>query len=165
MAITIRRAGAADLPDITRIYNEAGVGSTASYDLEPVSLVNREQWFATLTARDQPVLVAVEDGVVLGYANYGNFRDKAGYAHTVEHTVYVGEGHRASGCGRMLMTALIDHARGHGVHVMIGVVDAENADSLAFHARLGFVEAGRLSEVGHKFGRWLDVVIMQLNFG
>jgi len=162
--VVIRAATVEDLGAITAIYNEAGVGTTASYDLEPVTVENRRAWLAERTSRSQPVLVAEESGRILGYASYGTFRDKAGYDRTVEHSVYVDEGARALGVGRMLMLALLDRARGDGVHVMVGVLDAENEASVAFHRRLGFVEVGRMPQVGHKFGRWLDVLFMQFTF-
>ncbi|MCC2593523.1 N-acetyltransferase family protein [Tessaracoccus sp. OS52] len=166
MAPTIRSATHADLPAIVAIYNEAGVGTTASYDIEPVDLKNRRIWFDKLKAADFPVLVLEDpaEGGVIGYASFGPFREKAGYAYTVEHSVYVAEGRRAAGAGRMLMTALIDYARGHGVHVMVGVLDAENAASRAFHQRLGFVESAVLPQVGRKFERWLDVVFVTMIF-
>ena len=99
-----------------------------------------------------------------GFASYGPFRDKAAYLHTVEHSVYVAEGSRSNGVGRMLLGALLDHARGRGVHVMIGVLDADNTASRAFHKNLGFVESAVLPEVGRKFGRWLDVVFVTHHF-
>ncbi|MHA6524188.1 GNAT family N-acetyltransferase [Tessaracoccus sp. G1721] len=157
---TIRPAQSRDLPAITDIFNEAGVGTTASYALEPVTVADRRAWFERLTGADFPVLVLEDDGEVIGYASYGPFRPLAGYAHTVEHSVYIRSGRRAAGGGRMLMLALLDYARGRGVHVMVGVVDGANEDSLAFHRKLGFVESGRLPEVGRKFDRWLDVVFM-----
>lgn len=160
MAVTIRPAELEDLPSIVEIYNEAGVATTASYDLEPVTVEERTEWFERLRSRNHPVLVLVKDGEIVGYANYGPFRDKDAYRHTVEHSLYVAAPHRASGAGRMLMGALLDHARGHGVHTMVGVLDAENAASRAFHARMGFEEVGVLREVGFKFGRWLDVVFV-----
>ncbi len=162
----IRSAQVTDIPAIVDIYNEAGVSTTASYDIEPVDLAERTAWYDRLTQAGFPVLVAEdgEAGGVLGYASYGKFRDKAAYAHTVEHSVYVARDARAVGLGRMLMTALIDRARAEGVHVMVGVLDAENAQSLRFHQRLGFVECGRLPEVGRKFDRWLDVVFVTLTF-
>ena len=159
---TIRPARQGDLEAITAIYNEAGVGTTASYDIEPVTVADRRAWLEHKQNQDFPVLVAEADGRVLGFAGYGSFRDKAGYAHTVEHSVYVVDGARAAGVGRMLMTALIDRARGDGVHVMVGVLDADNAASVAFHERLGFEQVGRLREVGRKFDRWLDAVLVQL---
>lgn len=164
MAPTIRSAKHADLQAIVDIYNEAGVGTTASYDIEPVDLANRRVWFERLVTAGFPVLVLEDDGQVIGYACYGPFRDKAGYAHTVEHSVYVASGRRAAGAGRMLMSAVIDYARGHGVHVMVGVLDADNEASRAFHRRLGFVESAVLPQVGRKFDRWLDVLFTTLTF-
>lgn len=164
MAPTIRSAKPTDLQAIVDIYNEAGVGTTASYDLEPVDLTNRRAWFDKLHSAGFPVLVLEDEGEVVGYACYGPFRDKAGYAHTVEHSVYVAPGRRAAGAGRMLMSALIDYARGHGVHVMVGALDAENEASRAFHRRLGFEESAVLPQVGRKFGRWLDVLFTTLTF-
>ncbi|GAA1394899.1 N-acetyltransferase family protein [Luteococcus peritonei] len=159
---TIRPAAERDLERITTIYNEAGVGTTASYDLDPVTVDERRAWWQHKSAQGHPVLVAEVDGQVLGFAAYGSFRDKAGYARTVEHSVYVAEGARAAGIGRMLMTALVDRARGDGMHVMVGVLDADNEASVSFHERLGFVEAGRLHQVGRKFDRWLDAVFVEL---
>lgn len=157
---TIRPAQSRDLPAITEIFNEAVVGTTASYALDPVTVDDRRAWFERLTGAECPVLVLEDDGEVIGYASYAQFRPLAGYAHTVEHSVYIRSGRRAAGGGRMLMLALLDYARGRGVHVMVGVVDGSNEDSLAFHRKLGFVESGRLPEVGRKFDRWLDVVFM-----
>lgn len=157
---TIRPAAPTDIPAITEIYNEAGVGTTASYALEPVSVKDRQAWFERLTAENYPVLVVVNDGAVIGYASYGPFRALAGYAHTVEHSVYIAGGHQAGGLGRMLMTALIDVARGNKVHTMVGVIDGDNAASIAFHERLGFTASARLPQVGRKFDRWLDVVFV-----
>lgn len=162
---TIRPAHLRDIPAITDIYNEAGVGTTASYALEPVTESDRRAWFERLAAEEYPVLVLEDaDGLIIGYASFSQFRPLEGYRHTVEHSVYIREGHRSSGAGRMLMSALIDYARGRGVHVMIGVVDGANDASIAFHERLGFEVAGRLPQVGRKFGRWLDVVFVSMIF-
>lgn len=157
---TIRPAQHSDLAAITRIYNTAGVGTTASYALDPVTLEDRTAWFERLTAAEFPVLVLELDGEVIGYASYGPFRPLAGYDHTVEHSLYIAEGHRSSGRGRMLMNALLDYAQGRGVHVMVGVIDGGNDESIEFHRRLGFEESGKLPQVGRKFGRWLDAVFM-----
>lgn len=162
MSTTIRTATPADLPAITEIYNEAGVGTTASYDLEPVSLDNRRAWFEAHQRDEYPVLVAVRDDEVLGFGAYGRFRAKAGYDATVEHSVYVHQDSRGTGVGSLLMRALIDMARGQGHHVMIGVLDGDNHASVAFHQSLGFHEVGRLPQVARKFGRWLDAVFVQL---
>ncbi|MCT1459594.1 N-acetyltransferase family protein [Aestuariimicrobium sp. p3-SID1156] len=169
MSPIIRAATTDDLPAITAIYNTAGVATTASYDLSPVTVADRAAWLQAKQRRRFPVLVATEmdshgDQQVVGFASYGPFRDKAGYDFTVEHSVYVSTEHRAMGVGRMLMSALVDHARGQGIHAMVGVLDAGNEASIAFHEKLGFTESGRLHEVGRKFGTWLDVVLMTMTF-
>ena len=164
MPRVIRSANHEDLPAIVEIYNEGGVATTASYDIEPVTLEERAAWFERLRNQGHPVLVLEENGRVVGFASYGSFRDKAAYLHTVEHSVYVAEGRRSNGVGRMLLGALLDHARGRGVHIMVGVLDADNMASRAFHKGLGFIESAVLPEVGRKFGRWLDVVFVTRRF-
>ena len=159
MPPVVRPATHADLPAITEIYNEAGVGTTASYDLEPVTVAQRRAWFDSLVERGCGVFV-LDDGHVMGYAAYGPFRDKAGYAHTVEHSVYLRPECRGSGGGRALMEALLAHAKSRGMHVMVGVLDAGNDASLAFHRCLGFTETAVLPQVGRKFDRWLDFVFV-----
>ena len=164
MPRVIRSANHEDLPAIVEIYNEGGVATTASYDIEPVTLEERAAWFERLRNQGHPVLVLEENGRVVGFASYGSFRDKAAYLHTVEHSVYVAEGRRSNGVGRMLLGALLGHARGRGVHIMVGVLDADNMASRAFHKSLGFIESAVLPEVGRKFGRWLDVVFVTRRF-
>lgn len=159
---TIRPALHADLPAITDIYNESGVGTTASWALEPVTLEDREAWYERLVKGDFPVLVLEESDEVVGFASYGPFRPLAGWSPTVEHSVYIRDGFRAAGGGRMLMGALIDYAQGRGVHTMVGVIDGTNDKSVTFHERLGFEQAGRIPEAGHKFGRWHDAIFMTL---
>lgn len=156
----IRPAQPADLPAILEIYNEAVVATTASWAIEPVTLADRQAWLARQSAADHPVLTVEEDGCVVGFASYGPFRPQGGYAQTVEHSIYIKSGHRAAGLGRLLLGTLIDSARSNGVHAMVGVIDGANAESVAFHERMGFQVSGRLPEVGRKFGRWLDVVFV-----
>ena len=164
MPPVIRSASYEDLPAIVEIYNEGGVATTASYDVEPVTLEERTAWFERLRNQGHPVLVFEDAGRVVGFASYGSFRDKAAYGQTVEHSVYVAENSRSRGAGRLLLRTLIDHARGSGVHVMVGVLDAGNMASRAFHRSLGFTESAVLPEVGRKFGRWLDVVFVTYRF-
>ena len=160
--VIVRPATHTDLPAIVDIYNEGGVGTTASYDLEPVDLPERTAWFERLSTAGLPVFVLEDEGVVVGYSSYGRFREKAGYDATVEHSVYVADGYRAAGAGRLLMGAVIDHARSAGKHVMVGTLDAGNEASRAFHRRLGFEESAVMREVGRKFDRWLDIVFVTL---
>lgn len=162
MEIHIRPATAADLPAILAIYNDAVLNTTASYDLEPSSLEQRAAWFEERARQGFPVIVAESGGEVIAFGTYGKFREKPGYRHTVEHTIYVASGRRGRGVGRAMLTELIALARAQGKHAMIGGIDSENAGSLRFHLALGFVEVARFRQVGHKFGRWLDIIFVEL---
>ena len=162
MEICIRDAGEAELPRILEITNEAIANTTAIWSSAPETLEERGAWFAQRRARNFPVLVAVDAaGGVLGYGSFGDFRMRDGYRRTVEHSVYVDVTQRRHGLGRALLEALIERAQGLGLHAMIGGIEAGNEPSLRLHRQLGFVETGRLPQVGYKFGRWLDLVFMQ----
>lgn len=161
----IRPAVETDLPAITSIYNEAGVGTTASYDLEPLSLQDQTQWFSGVKAQGFPVFVAVDESdTVSGFAYFGPFKSKAGYRFTVEHTIYLDEKFRGQGVGKLLMEALIDKAEHRKIHVMIACIDSHNEGSIAFHEKFGFVESARFEEVGYKFDQWQSIIYMTLHF-
>ena len=162
MDMTIRDATEADLPAIMEIYNDAVAHTTAIWNETLVDLDNRKAWFDARRERGFPVLVAVRGRDVIGYASYGDWRAFDGYRHTVEHSVYVHKDARGAGAGKRLLQALIDRAAFNGVHVMIAGIEAENAASIRLHETLGFRVAGRFSEVGIKFGRWLDLTCMEL---
>lgn len=105
--------------------------------------------------------VAKVDGSVAGFATYGQFRGGVGYARTMEHTVILHDRAHGRGVGRALMTAIEDQARVTGVHSMFAGVSAENPAAVAFHKAVGYVEMARLPQVGYKFGRWMDLVLLQ----
>jgi phosphinothricin acetyltransferase len=157
----IRPATETDLPAILSIYNDAVMKTTAIWNEAPSTLESRRVWFAERRKAGFPVLVADDDGV-LGYGTFGEFRPFEGYRHTVEHSVYVLDEAQGKGLGRMLLAALIEEARGMGKRVMIGAIDASNYGSLALHEHMGFEETGRLPGVGEKFGKRLDLVLVQL---
>ncbi|SPF68622.1 Acetyltransferase (GNAT) family [Propionibacterium ruminifibrarum] len=159
--IRLRPAAGSDAAALSAIHNAQGVATTASYELRPGTVAQRAEWLARHRREGFPVLVAIdEDDQVVGFAAYDRFRELPGYDLTVEHSVYVAPGHEHEGIGLMLMTELIDQARRAGLHAMVGVVDAGNRASLAFHERLGFTNHGVLPQVGRKFGRWLDVAML-----
>lgn len=158
----IRDATEADLSVVMEIYNDAVANTTAIWNEILVDLDNRKDWFAARKGRGFPVLVATVDGAVVGYASYGDWRAFDGYRHTVEHSVYIHRDCRGGGIGKLLMQALIAKAAENGVHVMIAAIESENAASIALHEKLGFRIAGKFSEVGTKFGRWLDLTCMEL---
>jgi L-amino acid N-acyltransferase len=163
--VTIRPATEQDLPAILAITNHAILHTTASWQTKPHTLAMRAAWLAERQAAGLPVLIAEADGTVAGYGTYGSFRAYEGYALTVEHSVYVEDRFQGRGLGRALLAALIEHATGAGMHVMVGVISAENAVSIALHERFGFTVTGRLPEVGRKFDRWLNLVLMQRILG
>lgn len=156
-----RNATEADLPTILAITNDAILHTTSSWNTKPTTLEARAQWLADRQAAGLPVLVSVIDGAVAGFGSYGSFRAWDGYALTVEHSIYVDSAFRHQGAGRALLTALIDHAIEAGMHVMMGVISADNEVSILLHEQFGFAIVGRLPEVGRKFDRWLDLVLMQ----
>ncbi|KRD64679.1 N-acetyltransferase family protein [Ensifer sp. ENS10] len=159
----IRAAIQDDLPVICEIYNDAVANTTAIWNETLVDVANRTAWLKARADAGYPVLVAVSDeGDVVGYASFGDWRAFDGYRHTVEHSVYVHKHRRGGGIGRKLMVALIAEAERLGKHVMIAGIESENTASIRLHAQLGFVETGRMREVGTKFGRWLDLTFMQL---
>ncbi len=162
MTIETRDATPDDLPGIMEIYNDAVLNTTAIWNDVLVDLENRREWFKARKDRGFPVIVAVRDGAVVGYASYGDWRAFDGYRHTREHSIYVHKDARGAGLGKLLMQALIEHAKANGVHVLIGAIESENTASIRLHETLGFRIAGRYSEVGRKFDRWLDLTSMEL---
>ena len=159
----IRDATDADMAGVMAIYNDAVAHTTAVWNNTQVDLANRQAWLAERRRAGYPVLVALgDDGRVLGYASFGDWRAFGGYRHTVEHSVYVRADTRGAGIGRALMEALILRAKGLGKHVMVAAIEAGNAGSIRLHEKLGFQQVGHLNEVGTKFGAWLDLVFLQL---
>lgn len=158
----VRDARAADAEAISEIYNDAVLNTTAIWNDVTVDAADRAAWIAQRQESGFPVLVATDDDDVVGYATYGSFRPHDGFRHTVEHSVYVRGDQRGSGIGGTLMTQLIERARANGVHVMVAAIESGNTGSLRLHEKFGFVETGRMPEVGTKFGRWLDLVLLQL---
>ena len=158
----LREATEADLPAILDIYNHAVAETTAIWNETLVDLDNRRAWFELRRTRGFPILVAEIDGRIAGYASYGDWRPFDGFRHSVEHSVYVEKVHYGRGLGNSLMAALIERATQGGIHVMVAAIEAGNTGSIALHKSLGFRLVGTHHEVGQKFGRWLDLTMVEL---
>jgi len=157
----VRDATPADLPAIRRLYNALIATTTVAWRDDDASAEEIDAWFDERTRLGHPVLVAETDGLVIGYTCWTGFRGFPGYRHTVELTIHVDGEHHGRGVGRTLLGALVDEATRRDVHVVVAAIDADNRSSIAFHESMGFTEVARLPEVGRKFGRWLDLVLMQ----
>jgi phosphinothricin acetyltransferase len=150
-----------DLAAVNAIYNHYVLNSTCTYQLEPETDAARAAWFAA-RASGYPRLVVEDAGRVVGWAALTPYHARGGYARTTENAVYVDVAHHRRGIGALLLDALVTGARADGHHVIVARIDGDQAASIALHRRFGFLHAGHLREVGWKFGRWLDVVEMQL---
>ena len=158
----IRDATEGDLPAICAIYNDAVLNTTAIWNEQPVDLANRQAWFEARQAQRYPILVALENGEVTGYASFGDWRPFEGFRYSVEHSVYIRHNQRGKGLGPRLMQTLIERARSADKHVMVAAIESGNQASIRLHERLGFVTTGQMPQVGVKFGRWLNLTFMQL---
>lgn len=147
---------------ILELFNHAIFHSTALYDYKPRSREQITQWFQLKAAQHFPVIgLVTPEGQLAGFASYGTFRVLPAYQYTVEHAIYVHSDYSSRGIGTQLLTRLMAKAMEQNYHTMIGVIDSQNAVSIALHQKLGFEAKGVLHEVGYKFGRWLDVVLYQ----
>ncbi|MCE5191309.1 MAG: N-acetyltransferase family protein [Actinomycetia bacterium] len=160
MPTMIRTAVPQDAPAIAAIYNHAVLTTTATFDTEPKSVENRLEWLAG-RARRHPVIVAEHDGFVVGWGALSPWSDRPSYAATVEISVYVDPDHRREGLGTALSRELLRMAPVIGIHTVLSRISSENAASLAMAERLGFTTVGTMHEVGRKFDRWLDVVMLE----
>ena len=165
-SLEIRPAVAADLPDITEIYAEAVRFGTATFELVPPDLAEMTRRFQTLIDGGFPYFVAVLDGHVAGYAYAGPYRPRPAYRFTVENSVYLAPAIHRRGIGRRLLERLMADCETRGFRQMIAVIgDSANAASIGVHAACGFQMIGTHPNVGLKFGRWLDTVMMQRKLG
>jgi L-amino acid N-acyltransferase YncA len=158
--LTIRPIARHDAEATRLLYNAEVVGSTATFDLRPRSRAEHHRWVERHLGA-HPAVVAVHDEQVVGFASVSPYRDRPAYATTVEDSVYVDAAWRGHGVGRRLLGAVVVAAAEHGFHTVVARVEAANAASIHLHQACGFTVVGTEREVGRKFGRWLDVTILQ----
>lgn len=159
--MTVRPARVEDAAGVAAIWNPVIRDTLITFNSAEKTVEEVAGLIAARQGAGQGFFVDEAAGAVAGFATYGQFRVGVGYAHAMEHTVLLAPAARGQGLGRALMAALEAHAAAAGVHVMVAGISAANPGAVAFHAALGYVEAGRMAEVGRKSGRWLDLVLMQ----
>jgi phosphinothricin acetyltransferase len=165
-SLDIRPAEEADLPFITAIYDHAVRYGTATFELVSPDLAEMTRRFKALMDGGYPYFVAVLDGRVVGYAYAGAYRPRPAYRFTVENSIYLQPSIQRRGIGLRLLQRLIVESEARGYRQMIAVIgDSANAGSIGVHARTGFAMIGTHPNVGLKFGRWLDIVMMQRSLG
>ena len=166
MTVTVRPAARADIPAITRIYGHSVEHGTASFELSAPDEAEMTRRFNELTTNGFPYLVAAVDGAVVGYAYAGPYRTRPAYRFTVENSVYVAHDSHRRGVGKLLLQALIEAYTEKGFRLMVAVIgDSNQAASIGLHEAAGFKHAGVFENIGYKFDRWLDNILMQRALG
>jgi phosphinothricin acetyltransferase len=166
MTLALRQARAADAPAIAAIYGYWVLHGTGTFEEAVPADAEMAARMAAIERAGLPWLVAEEAGRVIAYAYASPFRPRTGYRYTVEDSVYVAPQAQGRGLGALLLQEIVARSEALGVRQMLAVIgDSANAASIALHAAQGFVEAGVARSVGFKFGRWLDIVIMQRALG
>jgi L-amino acid N-acyltransferase YncA len=165
-ALRIRPSTPADLAAITAIYGEAVLHGTGTFELEAPDQAEMARRRDDVLGKGLPWLVAERAGQVLGYAYANHFRPRKAYRFCLEDSIYLHPDARGQGVGRVLLAELVGRCEAAGARQMLAVIgDAANAGSIGVHAALGFEHTGVLKASGWKFGRWLDVVLMQRSLG
>ena len=157
----VRPATLDDAEVIRSIYNLEVLTSTVTFDLVPRSLDEQTAWLRARSGAHVVVVAETDEGHVAGFASLSPYRDRPAYSTTVEDSVYVHRDHQARGVGKVLLADLVERAQQHGFHTMMARIVGGHEASIGLHRALGFTEVGVEREIGRKFGRWLDVVVMQ----
>ncbi len=160
MLVVIRRAVIKDLKAITAIYNEAILTTDATFDTELKTMSEQKVWFSDHGPRN-PILVALSDGIVCGWASLSKWSTRCAYADTAEISVYVKESYRGQSVGQRLMKKILDEGKKVGLHTVLSRITGGNTISIHLHEKFGFSHIGIMKEVGRKFDKILDVYMMQ----
>jgi L-amino acid N-acyltransferase YncA len=162
--VSLRPATAEDAEAIAAIYNHEVEHSTVTFDLVPRTIEEQRRWILERSGA-HVVVVADRGGEVVGFGSLSPYKDRPAYATTVEDSVYIHREHQGEGIGRAVLAELVDAAGRHGFHTIMARIVGDHTASIGLHSALGFQLVGREREVGRKFGRWLDVVVMQRMLG
>ena len=159
--VKLRIATLDDAEAIRLIYNVEVLTSTVTFDLVPRSLDDQREWLRARSGAHAVVVAESDDGGIVGFGSLSPYRDRPAYSTTVEDSVYVHRDHQGAGVGRAVLTELVELAGAHGFHTVMARIVGGHDASIGLHRSLGFEEVGTEREIGRKFGRWLDVVVMQ----
>jgi L-amino acid N-acyltransferase len=163
--ISIRLATADDLKAINDLYNYYVLASTCTYQEEKETLEARKRWFEHHHPETFPIIVAEQEGKLLGWGSLSPYHTRIAYRFTVENSVYIHHEYLRQGIGSTLLKDLIERARKIGYHAIIAAIDGSQSASIELHNKFKFAEVGHFREVGFKFGTWLDVVYLELMLG
>ena len=158
--LTIRKATLPDLGAITEIYNEAILKTVATFDTQTKTPEEQKSWFVEHGSK-YPMLVAEQDGLIIGWASLSMWSDRCAYSDTAEISFYIKEGHQGKGIGKKLLEAIIQEGQKAGLHTVIARITEGNEASIHLCESVGFEHIGIMKEVGQKFGKLLDVYLMQ----
>lgn len=158
--LKIRKANLKDLDRITEIYNEAIVKTTATFDTQPKTLKEQRVWFSNHGSK-YPILVAEERGLVIGWASLSQWSDRCAYSDTAEISLYVKEEFQNKGVGKKLLEKVLQKGQEAGLHTVIARIAEGGEASIHLHKSMGFEHIGIMREVGRKFGKLLDVHLLQ----
>ena len=158
----IRKAEIKDIRKILEIVNYEIIHSTVLYEYKERSYEFQREWFDKKTEDGMPVIVYEDETGIRGFGTYGIFRPWPAYQFSVEHSLYVDKDARGLGVGGRILSELINLAKNSGYHTMIAGIDSLNYGSFEFHKKFGFIEVGKLKQVGYKFNTWLDLHFLQL---
>jgi L-amino acid N-acyltransferase YncA len=162
----IRAARDEDLPAITAIYAHHVLNGTGTFETTPPTREDMAARRADVLSKDLPYLVAEQDGQILGFAYCNWFKPRPAYRYSAEDSIYMADGARGQGAGKQLLTELAKEAEAAGVRKLIAVIgDSANQGSVRVHEAVGFTPVGVLKSCGWKFGKWLDVVLMEKPLG
>ncbi|MGD8979055.1 MAG: GNAT family N-acetyltransferase [candidate division WOR-3 bacterium] len=162
--LSIRDAVFSDLPGITVIYNEAILETIATFDTTPKTEDEQKTWFME-HGKENPLVVAEQSGVIVGWVALSKWSDRCAYSDAAEISLYVKKEYQGKGIGRKLMQAVLDKGRKAGLHTVLARIAEGNEASVHLHQTMGFKHVGVMKEVGRKFGRLLDVYLMQKLYG
>lgn len=157
----LRAATPADLSSVTQIYNTEVSNSTSTFDTEPRSGEAAREWFEAHRSESFPIVVAEDGGVVVGWASLSPWSPRGAYRHTVEGSLFVRDGRRGEGVGRLLTRELLARAANAGHRVVVARIESGNEASRALLLSEGFRPVGVMHRVGHKLSRWLDVEVFE----